>query len=253
MLSVCVLCSVCCVRLSLARKKESKKPSKKTPTAYPFYATMKIKTHSRAMLFVTLLLLSSIFHASCVQLSKKVADQLESDLKDESKLEALKKTLAEKFKQKRGVEGSDSSSSSPFSTPKANHRPIKRDLHDRSLWSVEKNDSFIPVPLDMLSMEEGSRRLAEEVTAKINEKVTTRLESLFNHTKTPECRQMISEAYGEYLGAIGGETSLPFSQGLFESECPHKGDKKHSDKDSDGKKIDDPKNLKVRRRLSQAF
>ena len=47
------------------------------------------------------------------------------------------------------------------------------------------------------------------------------------------------------MGAIGGETSLPFSQSLFESECPHKGDKKHSAKDSDGKKIDNPRDLKL--------
>ena len=70
-------------------------------------------------------------------------------------------------------------------------------------------------------------------------------QSLFNGTKTNECRQIIAEAYGEYLGAIGGETSLPFSQSLFESECPHKGDKKHSAKDSDGKKIDNPRDLKL--------
>ncbi|GMI52901.1 hypothetical protein ScalyP_jg981, partial [Parmales sp. scaly parma] len=89
--------------------------------------------------------------------------------------------------------------------------------------------------------------MAEAVTSVLSSKIHTRLEGLFNSTRTPECRQLISEAYGEYLGAIGGETPMPFSQANFESECPHTGDysRKHSGDDSNKKMIDDPTNLNL--------
>ena len=137
-------------------------------------------------------------------------------------------------------------------TPPRNLDRLQQNYHDEYYWSPEKNESFVPVPIDLVNGNSSTStsttmEMAEAVTSVLSSKIHTRLEGLFNSTRTPECRQLISEAYGEYLGAIGGETPMPFSQANFESECPHTGDysRKHSGDDSNKKMIDDPTNLNL--------
>lgn len=73
---------------------------------------------------------------------------------------------------------------------------------------------------------------------------------MYKDAKTPECRKNIAEAFSEYLGAIGGESSLPYTDHSFTTECPRRAkeprDNKHSNSNSTGVKLDDPKDLKVR-------
>ena len=127
-------------------------------------------------------------HTDVVQVA---VDAMKAGLNDKEKLEELKLRLHEKLKQKqkekeKQTNGKGADSVDGVGVGKGvGRRPsgkmsdmrIKKDFHDRSLWTTEKNDSFIPVPLDFLDMSEGgSRDLAEKVTMIVNKKVTNRLE-----------------------------------------------------------------------------
>jgi len=75
------------------------------------------------------------------------------------------------------------------------------------------------------------------------------MEEIFEDAKTPGCRKIIAEAFSEYIGAIGGETSLPYADHNFATECPrraaHRNDNEHSSANSTNVKLDDPTELKI--------
>ena len=81
-----------------------------------------------------------------------------------------------------------------------------------------------------LSPAEQSKAVVSALTAPLD----ARLTKIFETATTPQCRKQVSQAFSEYITAIGEEKALPYTKHTFKSECPHKGDKKHSNDDAGG-------------------
>ena len=109
--------------------------------------------------------------------------------------------------------------------------------------TVERNVSITIV--DESALVGSPAYAAKKSIELISHKLERRLERMFEKTKSPACRAKIAEAFSEYIGAIGGETSLPYTDHHFKNECPHKRDAKHPDEDSDGVKLENPSDLKI--------
>jgi hypothetical protein len=87
--------------------------------------------------------------------------------------------------------------------------------------------------------------MAAAVASELIAPAQARLSKMFEKTSTAECRKEISQAFSEYIGAVGNEKALPYTKHAFSSECPHVGDKKHSNEDSAVPALADASEMKI--------
>ncbi|GMH80513.1 hypothetical protein TL16_g08576 [Triparma laevis f. inornata] len=106
----------------------------------------------------------------------------------------------------------------------------------------EQAETKIRVPLSLVESTDHTTTSKSALTL-ISSPLQTRMESLFNNTKTPQCRQKIAEAFSEYVNAIGSETPMPWTKHKFKSECSLKS-KDHSNEHA-SKEKPKPEDLKI--------
>ena len=81
-----------------------------------------------------------------------------------------------------------------------------------------QKQAFIDFTEDDLAGEhtEAARKVANRLALNFE----TRLETVFQRAKTPECRTKIAEHFGYFVNAMALEASLPFDDVHFENSCP---------------------------------
>lgn len=81
-----------------------------------------------------------------------------------------------------------------------------------------QKETFVNFTNDNLTGEpiEAARKVAQRLILSIE----TRLETVFQRAKTPECRTKIAEHFGYFVNAMALEASLPFEDVRFENSCP---------------------------------
>lgn len=61
---------------------------------------------------------------------------------------------------------------------------------------------------------------ARRVTQRMTETVADRLTKLFQQATTSQCRALVAQHLGYFIGAIGTEDPMPFAETQFVNECP---------------------------------
>jgi Core-2/I-Branching enzyme len=90
---------------------------------------------------------------------------------------------------------------------------------DEELTKHQEERLETRVKFELDSIQGDPRTAASYAMEQLTRDLTHRMTRIFEKTKTPECRAMISEHFGYYLQAMAKEKSLPFTDLKFTSSC----------------------------------